>query len=414
MRSVSPSRSPTTRRSHSATPRWPLLGHEYCAAVDVEARLVCGPSCTRDAPRSGSGSHVHAVVSHIAGDSAPLIQHLEAYPRDALLLSVAVPTIAFAGVTTVPAGLLGDRRAGRVERTAIGLVVHRPAGLHPAGAAPVGRGDATVVRVDWRWSPPPVTPCTPEPTCTTRRATTGPACDWLDGWIHGDGRGVGQPGALLLARGSARAVDGRLRGGPQPLHRSSSPRRRSSAVAPWSTRARCCGAGRSPRMRATYPAVDTVIDDVRPAPARRTADAVHGDALGRHLVRDGRVRPARRSWRRGLAGIADPAYARGRRRRSAAALEALVDGGPRDGGRPARTSSLGSIWRLGGSDAQREVVEDTLIAALLAPGRLRPTPGRCIDRRLGAGAVLPSRDPRLRSSTAAAPTPRGAGSVRPG
>ena len=42
------------------------------------------------------------------------------------------------------------------------------------------------------------------------------------------------------------------------------------------------------------------------------------------------------------------------------------------------------IWRLGGSDAQREVVEDTLIAALLAAGRFdeaRPVIDRRLDRR---------------------------------
>jgi hypothetical protein len=46
---------------------------------------------------------------------------------------------------------------------------------------------------------------------------------------------------------------------------------------------------------------------------------------------------------------------------------------------------LGSIWRLGGSDAQREIVEDTLIAALLAAGRFdeaRPVIDRRLDRRV--------------------------------
>jgi len=45
---------------------------------------------------------------------------------------------------------------------------------------------------------------------------------------------------------------------------------------------------------------------------------------------------------------------------------------------------LGAVWRLGGSDAQREVVEDTLIAALLAAGRYdeaRPVIDRRLDRR---------------------------------
>src|SRR4029079_16798310 len=78
-----------------------LLGHELCAPVDIEARL-------RDARLHARRStdrerrHVRAVTPHVAGDSRPLVDHLRRYPTDALLLSAAVPTIAFAGVTTVP------------------------------------------------------------------------------------------------------------------------------------------------------------------------------------------------------------------------------------------------------------------------------------------------------------------------
>ena len=78
-----------------------LLGHEMCARVDVNARI----SDARLHARRGTErerSHVHAVAAHLKGDSLPLVAHLEAHPRDALLLSVAVPTIAFAGVTEVP------------------------------------------------------------------------------------------------------------------------------------------------------------------------------------------------------------------------------------------------------------------------------------------------------------------------
>ena len=78
-----------------------LLGHELCAAVDIQARmrdalLHIGRSSDRER------SHVLAVAAHLRGDSQPLVRHLETYPRDAVLLSTAVPTIAFAGVTEVP------------------------------------------------------------------------------------------------------------------------------------------------------------------------------------------------------------------------------------------------------------------------------------------------------------------------
>jgi hypothetical protein len=78
-----------------------LFGHELCAAVDVRARLRDAEAYV-DRGTERERSHVHAVVAHVRGDSQPLVEHLRAYPRDALLLSTAVPTIAFAGVTEVP------------------------------------------------------------------------------------------------------------------------------------------------------------------------------------------------------------------------------------------------------------------------------------------------------------------------
>lgn len=78
-----------------------LLGHEMCLNVDVAARLA---DATLHAGRATERerSHVHAVAAHLGGDSRPLIAHLRTHPRDALLLSAAVPTIAFAGATEVP------------------------------------------------------------------------------------------------------------------------------------------------------------------------------------------------------------------------------------------------------------------------------------------------------------------------
>src|SRR6187399_2337750 len=78
---------PTFALGHAALA---LLGHEFCAPVDVAARLRDARLHARRSTER-ERSHVHAVDRHLAG-----------YPADALLLSVAVPTIAFAGVTTVP------------------------------------------------------------------------------------------------------------------------------------------------------------------------------------------------------------------------------------------------------------------------------------------------------------------------
>ena len=89
---------PTFALGHAALA---LLGHELCANVDIESRLrdasLHSGRCTER-----ERSHVHAIANHVAGDSRPLVAHLTTYPLDALLLSTAVPTIAFAGVTEVP------------------------------------------------------------------------------------------------------------------------------------------------------------------------------------------------------------------------------------------------------------------------------------------------------------------------
>ncbi|MFI5624909.1 pyridine nucleotide-disulfide oxidoreductase [Nocardioides sp. NPDC051685] len=89
---------PTFALGHAALA---LLGHEMCAPVDVAARLQQAQLHARRATER-ERSHVHAVAAHVGGNPRPLIDHLAAFPRDALLLSTAVPTIAFAGATEVP------------------------------------------------------------------------------------------------------------------------------------------------------------------------------------------------------------------------------------------------------------------------------------------------------------------------
>ncbi|GAB7005988.1 tetratricopeptide repeat protein [Nocardioides sp. AN3] len=89
---------PTFALGHAALA---LLGHEMCAPIDVPARMEAAALHAHRAS-DRERSHVHAVGAHLTGDSRPLVAHLAAYPLDALLLSTAVPTIAFAGVTEVP------------------------------------------------------------------------------------------------------------------------------------------------------------------------------------------------------------------------------------------------------------------------------------------------------------------------
>lgn len=78
-----------------------LLGHEMCVQVDIRARLADARLHAQRATER-ERSHVHAVDRHLQGEPGPLVAHLASYPRDAVLLSVAMPTIAFAGVTDLP------------------------------------------------------------------------------------------------------------------------------------------------------------------------------------------------------------------------------------------------------------------------------------------------------------------------
>ncbi|MDH2415800.1 pyridine nucleotide-disulfide oxidoreductase [Nocardioides sp. CER19] len=89
---------PTFALGHAALA---LLGHEMSVPIDVQARMQAAALHAHRATER-ERSHVHAIGAHLEGDSRPLVAHLAAYPLDALLLSSAVPTIAFAGVTEVP------------------------------------------------------------------------------------------------------------------------------------------------------------------------------------------------------------------------------------------------------------------------------------------------------------------------
>lgn len=84
-----------------------LLGAEWGADVDVETAL-------RDAQRHAGRADererrfTDVVAARIrepgaAGSAAALLSYIHAYPEDALAVSIAVPTIAFSGATEIPA-----------------------------------------------------------------------------------------------------------------------------------------------------------------------------------------------------------------------------------------------------------------------------------------------------------------------
>ena len=97
------------------------------------------------------------------------------------------------------------------------------------------------------------------------------------------------------------------------------------------------------------------------------------------LRRRGRRR-AGAGWPRSCAARTDPTHARGRRPAGPGAAPAGRSATP-SAAADALAALLPQLWRVGGSDAQREVVEETRICALLG-GRRYDEARAVIDRRL--------------------------------
>lgn len=357
--SLSVSHDPTFALGHAGLA---LLGHEYGADVDVESRLAAARLHARHAT-DRERSHVHAVVSHVAGNSQPLIAHLAEYPRDALLLSVAVPTIAFAGVTQVP-----SESWGIVERAARGY-----------GGDWWYSGLLAFIRQEQRrWDEAMTLACASldvEPSAghsVHARAhvhyETGDHVggrDWLDSWIDGPGRTADNlahfswhAGLHELSMGDFAAIRARYvdQLSPPTVVGCRAVVDSCSLLWRWAITP---GAEDVPPVEGVLEAVDDRLLDTPSTPFMALHAAVtlcalgQGDRLGR--LDEWSRRQADPTYREVVAPLC-------------AALRALAEADPATAA-DRLTVLLGRIWRLGGSDAQREVVEDTLIAALLAAGR---------------------------------------------
>ena len=352
-----------------------LLGHELCAPVDVEGRL-------RDAVlhsvrgTSRERSHVHAVAAHVRGDSRPLIAHLASYPRDALLLSIAVPTIAFAGVTEVP-----EEAWSIVERAApaygddwwfTGLL-----GLRPPGAASVRRSDGALLSFARTRSRAPDTRRTPGPTPTTRPGTTLPGSSWMGGWLTGDGAATQSlthfawHAALHeLSLGDLDAV--RRRYDAQLLPEAGLGCRAlvdsGSLLFRWAITP---GAADVPDLREVTAVTDRELLERPATPFVAMHAAVTMLALG---DRDGLVNLTR--W---AAGHAHPVHREVVAPLGTALLQMEAGRYSEAADALARLDSLSP--RLGGSDAQREILEETRICALLRADRYDDA-RRVLDARL--------------------------------
>jgi hypothetical protein len=350
---------PTFALGHAALA---LLGHEMCVPIDVPARMRAADLHARRASER-ERSHVHAIGAHLEGDSRPLVAHLAAYPLDALLLSTAVPTIAFAGVTEVPeeawsivercrpaygddwwyAGLLAfvrqeQRRFDEAMELAVDSLAVEPGAGHSAHA----RAHAHYETGDHE---------------------AGLA--WMDGWVLGDGASIDSLShfswhAALheLSLGDLDAVRRRYESQLQPgqalgcraLVDSGSLLFRW-AITPGAT---------------DVPGIDEVIRVSGPATMTRPATpflAMHvavallaaGDTVGLHELARWATVHEHPTQREVVAPLAHALWlmASGRHGEAAARLAVLAPG----------------VRRLGGSDAQREVVEEARIAALLRAAR---------------------------------------------
>jgi hypothetical protein len=340
-----------------------LLGHELCAPVDIAARIR---DALRHAPRATARerSHVQAVAAHLRGDSRPLVRHLDAYPRDALLLSTAVPTIAFAGVTEVPdeawqiveraipayggdwwfTGLLAfvrqeQRRFDEAMELSCRSLAEEPGAGHSAHA----RAHAHYETGDHQ---------------------AGLA--WMDGWVTGDGASIDSLShfswhAALheLSLGDLDAVRRRYDQQLRPEHGLG-------------CRALVDSGSLLFRWAITPDASDVPdIGAVADVAGRGTLERPATPFLGLHAAvtllalgdRGGLDRLAR--WARDHQHptqrevVAPLAQALGRLARGEASA-----------GADALAALEPLVPRLGGSDAQREIVEEARIAALLRAGRL--------------------------------------------
>lgn len=269
-----------------------LLGHECGADVDVARELADAQRSVRERGDERERSFVDVVTRRIGahearagaaddGDTA-LVDHLGRFPADAFALGIAVPTIAFSGVTDLD----GTRARDLVERTApaydghwfhtslLAFVRQEQGGIEEAGelartalAAQPASGHAVHALAHVHYE-----------SGSTSPAGTGSTA----GSVAGDGGRP--PGALLLARGAARTGPRRLRGRTAPLVRAARPGPGERGAGP-------------DRLRIPAVAGPHVAELDRPRPRRRRArlgrprsgraslDRVHGPAQRRRAHR---------------------------------------------------------------------------------------------------------------------------------
>ncbi|MFF4349135.1 FAD/NAD(P)-binding protein [Streptomyces sp. NPDC001530] len=368
-----------------------LLGHECGADVDVPRALADAQRSARERADERERSFVDVVTRRVHGDcadggAAALLGHLDAHPADALALAAAVPTIAFSGIND-----LDDAYALRlVERTSpaydghwfhTSLLAflrqeqgrfHEAAELaHRALAAEPASGHAVHALAHVHYE----------------SGAYEAGRDWLDAWVSGQGRGavhrahfswhialhelaLDDP-AAVRKRWFAQLAPGRVTGVRALV---------DSGSLLWRARL-------SDSWRGQVPAAD-VLETVAREVVERPATAFTALHAAVALAAAGDLAALRRL--RDHAADADPVQ-REVIVPLCEAFGALVEERFPEAAR-GLNALLPVLRKVGGSAAQREVVEETLLYALVAAGRCDAA-RRLLDARLGRGAA--PRDRRL-------------------
>ncbi|MCM0619778.1 FAD/NAD(P)-binding protein [Nocardioides bruguierae] len=365
-----------------------LLGHEGGAEVDVSAALAAARSALARRGDERERSFV-AVVGARVGDAsagtragaAALTRHVSLHPRDALAVSAAVPTIAFSGVTDLQreawelveglAPAYGDhwwyhsllaftrQDQGRLEEA--GLLAESALACEPAS----GHAVHALTHVFYE----------------TGEHEAGLA--WLDGWIGRSGRDADHRAHFSWHAALHELTTGDLEAVRRRYYRELAPPTTTgmrllvdavSLLWRWELTTAAWPGSEDQAL----PSVESALAEVDPALLARPGTpfgAVHAAvalaAAGRHDRLDRLRRRCRDDGDPVLSGVVAPlceALAHQGAGRYGQAADLLLDLLPR-------------LVLVGGSAAQREVVEEALLLCLARSGRPERA-ATLLDRRL--------------------------------
>ncbi|NEB30406.1 lycopene cyclase [Streptomyces sp. SID14446] len=376
-----------------------LLGHEGGADVDVPRALADARRAARERADERERSFVDVVDRRVRADTpdagaGALLDHLAAHPADALALAAAVPTIAFSGINDLdtayalklveqaspaydghwfPASLLAFLRQEQGRWAEAAELAHRALAAEPAA----GHAVHALAHVHYE------------------SGAHAKGRDWLDAWVSGRGRGAVHRAHFSwhialheLALDDAEAVRRRWSAQLAPGRVTGVRALVDSGSLLWRARLSDSWRGRT--------AASDVLDSVAPEHVERPATAFTALHAAVALTAAGDLAALRRL--RDHAAGADPVQ-RAVVAPLCEALAALVEERFADAA-AGLAALLPVLTRVGGSAAQREVVEETLFHALVAAGHCEAA-RRLLTTRLDRADA--PRDRRLLAELGAPP-----------